>query len=53
MLEALNSTEMSFVTRGTWRNIPEDGILHSDSHENIKSYLLKKYILEKYVKITQ
>jgi hypothetical protein len=26
------------LTRVTWRNIPEDGILHSHRRENFKSY---------------
>jgi hypothetical protein len=41
MKEALGSSETSVLTRATWRNIPEDTILHSYRNEILKSYLDK------------
>jgi hypothetical protein len=31
--------EWHLIIRATRRNIPEDGILHSHSYENLKSYI--------------
>jgi hypothetical protein len=48
MKEALGSSETSVLTRATWRNIPEDTILHSHCRENLKSYdTTLNYILKK------
>jgi hypothetical protein len=40
MMVALRSSETSVITRATWRNIPEDAILHSHSREILKSYIV-------------
>jgi hypothetical protein len=39
MMEALNSSETSVLTRATQRIIAEGAILHSDCRENLKSYI--------------
>jgi hypothetical protein len=38
-MKALSSFETLVLTRATWRNTPEDDILHSDRRENLKSYI--------------
>jgi hypothetical protein len=39
MKEALSYSETPVLTRATWRNCPEDDILHSHSRENLKFYI--------------
>jgi hypothetical protein len=39
-MEAVSSSNTSVLTRATWRNIPEHGILHSHRRENLESYKL-------------
>jgi hypothetical protein len=37
-MKAIHSSETSVLTRARWHSIPEDGILHSHHHGNLKSY---------------
>jgi hypothetical protein len=39
MMEGLSSYEMSVLTRAKRRNIAQDGIIHSLSPENLRSYM--------------
>jgi hypothetical protein len=41
MMEVRYSSEISVLTRATWRNFPQDGILHSRRRENLKPYKVK------------
>jgi hypothetical protein len=40
MMEALCSSKTLVLMTATWRNIPEDGILHSHHCENLNSYTI-------------
>jgi hypothetical protein len=44
MMEAVNSSETPDRTRATQRNIPQGGILHSQRHKNLKSYICSRAI---------
>jgi hypothetical protein len=44
MMEALSSCDTSVLTRATWRNIPQDGIIRSHRRESLKFYMIYKYI---------
>jgi hypothetical protein len=44
MMEAVSTSEMSVnFYKTTWRNIPEDSLLHTHHCENLKSHQLKFY----------
>jgi hypothetical protein len=42
MMEATHSSKTSVLTRATQCHIPEDGILHSHRHKNLKSSTQQK-----------
>jgi hypothetical protein len=46
--EAIRYSETSVHTRSTRRHIPENGILHTQRRENLKSY--KSYNIQNYIK---
>jgi hypothetical protein len=51
--ELLHSSEMSVLTRVTWRHISEHNILHSHCHENLKFYMKVVLSYERLVNLNQ
>jgi hypothetical protein len=49
MKEALSSSRSSLLSRATRRNIPEDAILHSHCHEDLKSYIWNTLLKDAYI----
>jgi hypothetical protein len=45
MMDAIRYSEALVLTKATWRNIPEDGILHSHHREDLESYKILQMIL--------
>jgi hypothetical protein len=41
----LRHVALVVLTRATWRNVPEDAILHSHCQENLKSYMGLPYYI--------
>jgi hypothetical protein len=39
-LEMLHSSEMLVLTKAMWHHVPEDGILDTHSHKNLKTYIM-------------
>jgi hypothetical protein len=46
LMMEVNCSSKSLFLKETWRNIAEDGILHSHCHANLKSYLILKCSLQ-------
>jgi hypothetical protein len=44
MIEVIRSSETSVLSIVARRRIPQDGILHSQGSENVKSYTFRKFI---------
>jgi hypothetical protein len=42
-IHSISSSETSVLARATWRNIQEDGILHSHRRKYLKSYIEVKF----------